>query len=168
MITIYLFNQTLDFLIYTKKIILKLGKNRFTVSLFQEPLALTESITTKGNVYLIDVKFNDSFSDILTLLKQIRQSDPIGKIICFVPNESFALALLNAHVEPFSYFCKNKHISDKLFERYLLEMIEAAIAAIEQNYVKDYIHFQDSLIKKRVERSKIMYVENFSREKKLK
>lgn len=168
MITIHLFNQTLDFLIYTQEIILTLGKNRFAVLLFQNPQTLVKSITTKGNVYLIDVKFNDSFSDILTLSKQIRQSDSLGKIIYFVPNESFALALLDAHVEPFSYFCKNTHISDKLFEHYLVEIIEAAIAAIEQSHVKDYIHFQDSLIKKRVERSKIMYVENFSRERKIK
>ncbi|MBP1046982.1 LytTR family transcriptional regulator DNA-binding domain-containing protein [Enterococcus sp. BWM-S5] len=168
MVTIYLFNQDVVFLKHAQTIVTNLDENRFVVKSFIDYQLLLESIDSTHNAYFIDIKFTDSVSSIISKAKQLREIDPSGKIVYFVPNEEFALSLLNAYVEPFSYFCKNQQISHELFENYLVETIETIFAAIKRSHEKDYLHFQDGQLKKRVERSKVMYVENFSREKKIK
>lgn len=168
MITIYLFNQTVGFLEHAHKTALKLSPDRFNVKTFLNYQQLLDSIDSTHNTYFIDIKFTDPVSTVLTMAQQLRSLDPSGKINFFVPNEGFVLSLLNAHVEPFSYLCKNQQLSPEQFEHYFTQTLEKAAAAITHAHEGDYLHFQDGQLKKRVERSKILYVENFSREKKIK
>lgn len=168
MITIYLFNQNLAFLKHAQKIVTAFDEHHFVVKAFLDYQQLLDSIDSTNNVYFIDIKFTDSISTMLSTAQELRKIDPSGKITYFVPNEMFALALLTAHIEPFSYFCKNQQISPEQFEHFLVETLEMAVEALKRINEKDYLHFQDGQLKKRVERSKVMYVENFSREKKIK
>ncbi|MHC5218225.1 LytTR family transcriptional regulator DNA-binding domain-containing protein [Enterococcus sp. LJL128] len=169
---LYIYNTNNLFLTITESIIDKLISTNFLnikkIVLCDTKEKLFKASKNEPAIFLINIRFNEPDEGI-HIGQTLRKRAPRGKQIYIVPSEKVILNLLEQNIEPFSYLLKNRSVTSPVFEEYLFVTLRKAIIALNtEKQEEDVLLFQDSRIRKKISYSELLYVENFSRERKIK
>lgn len=136
-----------------------------------DPDTLMKQIKGEFNIYLLDIDFGIAVTGI-ELGKSIRKIDRHAKIIYLTSHQEMALETITANVEPFSFIYKGDLLKPEQFESELLEMFSKIIESYKEwraeQEDEDIIRISDQKQVRLIPSSKFLYLENYSRERKVK
>lgn len=141
------------------------------IRVFSNPMELLEQVEGEFNIYLLDIDYGLDTNGI-DLGKQIRRIDRNAKIIFLTSHQELAVETLNANIEPFSFIYKGDIVDPEKLEQEIATMFLKIIDSYEQWEAEQseeaVIRISDQKQVRVIPNSKFLYLENYSRERKVK
>ncbi|MBL1226014.1 LytR/AlgR family response regulator transcription factor [Enterococcus sp. BWR-S5] len=141
------------------------------IKVYDHPDDLLKEIEGEFNIYLLDIDYGLEVTGI-DLGKKIREKDYYAKIIFLTAHKELAMDTLTANIEPFSFIYKGD-VSDagalkhKLLEMFL-KITDSYIRWCKELEEEEVIRISDQKQVRLIPRNKFLYLENYSRERKVK
>lgn len=141
------------------------------IKVYDHPNDLLQEMEGEFNIYLLDIDYGMEFTGI-DLGRRIREKDRYAKIIFLTSHRELAIETLTANIEPFSFLYKKDVLVAEELSQKLLEIF----IKITDNYIKwcqelteeEVIRISDQKQVRLIPSSKFLYLENYSRERKVK
>lgn len=141
------------------------------IKVFGQPDDLLREMEGEFNIYLLDIDYGSTITGI-DLGKQIRQKDRYAKIIFLTNHKELAIETLTANIEPFSFLYKGDTLVVETFNQKLIGLFIKISESYKQWHAElleeEVIRISDQKQVRLIPSSKILYLENYSRERKVK